>query len=374
MRVAIFITAATVVVGACSPAPAGSINARHAPASGTSLLGAVQHATPGWRIVKVSDIPGYDVLNDVTVLRGGTVWAVGHRDVGGVNHGLVERFDGRSWMSIANSPPFGLKVINATSDSDVWVFGSSLAVHWNGRSWTNHSLGGSLGGGFTATDAAGVRATDVWAVSPSLHTARHWNGTTWTSVPVPGNLKAIDAHAAGEVWAAGHKGQQPLVIRWNGTAWAEVPLPALKLPSADAQATLDDIAVLGPKDVWAVGSLSWNRHGDKETFSRSLTAHWEGTAWTMAVGTVDGQQLSQVEADGTSGVWIVESKWNPTLWHVTGETWTKVPLPRRARTDTVLSSLARQPRTSTVWAVGSTVPPQGDPDGLSANGTFWRIS
>ncbi|MCC5575429.1 hypothetical protein IMZ11_07205 [Microtetraspora sp. AC03309] len=372
MRVAIFITAVTVVVGACSPAPAGSIDAWHAPASGTSQLGAVQHAWPGWQIVKVSNIPRHDVLNDVTVLPGGTVWAVGQRDVDGVNRGVVERFDGRSWTSIANSPPFGLKVITAISDSDVWVFGSSLAVHWNGRSWTNHSLGGSLGGGFTATGAAGVRATDVWAVSPSVPTARHWNGTTWASVPVPGLLRAIDAHAGGEVWAAGRNGQQPLVIRWNGTAWAEVPLPALKLPSADALATLDDIAVLGPKDVWAVGSLSWNR--PEETHSRSLSAHWDGTTWTMAVGTVDGQQLRKVEADGTGGLWIVESKWNPTLWHVTGKTWTKVPLPSTARTaaarrDTVLSSLARQPGTATVWAVGSTAR-----DDLSANGTFWRIS
>ncbi|MEV7011842.1 hypothetical protein [Streptosporangium sp. NPDC051022] len=376
MRVATFVTAATVVVvvGACSPAPSTPVNARYAPASGTSRPGAIQHAAPGWWIAKVSDLPGNDVFNDVTVLRGGTVWAVGHREEDGVKRGLVERFDGRSWKSVADGPPFGLKVITATSDSDVWVFGSSLGVHWDGRSWTNHSLGGSLGGGFTATDAAGVRGTDVWAVSSSLLAARHWDGTRWTSVPVPGTLQAIDAHADGEVWAAGSKGHQPLVVRRNGTAWAEVPLPELKLPSTDALADLDDIAVLGPKDVWVVGSLSWNRHEDKKPHSRRLSAHWDGTAWTMAVGTADGRRLSQVEADGTGGVWIVESTWsqNTILWHVTGKTWTKVPLLPNAGTGTVLSSLARQPGTSTVWAVGSTASPRGNPDGLS-NGTFWRI-
>ncbi|MEV7012518.1 hypothetical protein [Streptosporangium sp. NPDC051022] len=58
---------------------------------------------------------------------------------------------------------------------------------------------------------------------------------------------------------------------------------------------------------------------------------------------------------------------------MTGKTWTKVPLLPAGGTGTVLSSLARRPGTSTVWAVGSTASPQGNPDGLSVNGTFWRI-
>lgn len=327
-------------------------------------------AAPGWKLAKVNTLARDDVLNDITVTADGTVWAAGHRTVKGAERGLVQRFDGRSWKLIPGSPSHDLAVVTATSATNVWVFGRSKAVRWNGTSWSTKSLGMS----FLPSDADGVGAKDIWAVSETGFAARHWNGTAWKRVSVPGGAKAVDAYRTDEAWAAGTQDQRPAVMRWDGSSWSDVPVPALTLPSPDASAGLNDIAVLGPSDVWAVGGVTWegaNAEGDDVTFTRTLLLHWDGASWTATVGTTNAQPYTEVEPDGRGGVWIVQSHWNSTVWRVTGGTWTSAPLPRKPGTDAVLYSIARRPRTTAVWGAGFTAP-QGDPDDPSANGAFWR--
>src|SRR4030095_13245300 len=64
---------------------------------------------------------------------------------------------------------------------------------------------------------------------------------------------------------------QTLVEHWNGTAWSVVPSPN---SGTDAN-ELNSVAVVGPNDVWAVGS--WSIGSVKQT----LTEHWNGTAWSI---------------------------------------------------------------------------------------------
>ncbi|MEW9533837.1 hypothetical protein [Microbispora sp. NPDC049125] len=343
-----------------------------APASG-----AVQHeshraeeAAPAWKLVRVNTLPRDDVLGDVTVLGNGSVWAAGHRVVDGKQRGLVQSFTGGSWKVIPNSPPYELTAVTATSGNNVWVFGGGRAARWNGHAWTTKSLGS----GFFATDADGTAAKDIWAVAQSSASARHWNGSSWKSVALPAHAAAVDAYKAGEVWAAGAKGSRPAVMRWNGRSWKLLSTPKLTLPARDAEAAVQDIAVLGPKNVWAVGGVTWegaNDEGDDVTFNRTLVMRWNGRSWTASIGDANAQPYTEVEPDGKGGVWVVQGGWNATLWNVTGSTWKSTPLPRKAGTDAVLSSIARRPGTATVWGAGFTVP-QGDPDDPSANGTFWR--
>ncbi|MEU7690457.1 hypothetical protein OHB01_13840 [Microbispora hainanensis] len=344
-----------------------------AAASGAAHQGGQAGETaPTWRLAKVNTLPGDDVLDDVTVLGNGSVWAAGHRVVNGTRRGLVERFDGRSWKVLPGSPSYELTAVTAGSDKNVWVFGPGKASRWNGRTWTTFSLGS----GFSTTDADGTGAKDVWAVADSSASARHWNGSSWRSVPLPAHAAAVDAYKAGDVWAAGAKGTRPAIMRWNGKSWALVPTPAIKLPARDAAAVLTDIAVLGPRNVWAVGGVSWegaDDQGDDKIYDRPLVMHWNGRSWTASVGAVNAQPYTEVEPDGAGGVWIVQSDWNSTLWHVTGSTWRSTPIPRKAGTDAALFSIARRPGTTTLWGAGFTAP-QGDPDDPSANGAFWRTN
>ncbi|MEU8173350.1 hypothetical protein AB0C14_10775 [Microbispora hainanensis] len=350
------------------PAVAASGAAHQAQQGGQA--GQAASAASAWRLTRVNTLPGDDVLDDVTVLGNGSVWAVGHGVVNGRPGGLVEWFDGRSWKVIPGSPPYELKAVTAGSDKDVWVFGTGKASRWNGRSWTTSSLGS----GFSATDADGTGAKDVWAVAES--SARHWNGSSWQSVRLPARAAAVDAYKAGDVWAAGTTGGRPAIMRWNGKSWALAPTPAIELPASDAAAVLNDIAVLGPRNVWAVGGVSWegaDDEGDDVTYHRTLVMRWNGRSWTASVGAVNAQPYTEVEPDGKGGVWVVQGNWNPTLWRVTGSTWRSTPIPRKAGTDAALFSIARRPGTTTLWGAGFIVP-QGDPDDPSANGAFWRTN
>ncbi|WP_143737768.1 hypothetical protein [Microbispora sp. GKU 823] len=358
----VFVSAMTALGLACLPAVAAHGVTRQGGQAGESA--------PEWRLTRVNTLPGDDVLNDVTALGNGSVWAAGHRVVNGRQRGLVEWFDGGSWQVIPGSPPYELTAVTAGSNRDVWVFGPGKAARWNGRGWTT----ASLGSGFSATDADGTGAKDVWAVAESSASARHWTGSSWKSVRLPARAAAVDAYKAGDVWAAGTKGDRPAIMRWNGRSWALMPTPAIKLPAPDAAAVLNDIAVVSPGNVWAVGGVTWegaDDEGDDVTYSRTLVMRWNGRSWLASVGTANAQPYTEVEPDGKGGMWVVQGNWNSTLWHVTGSAWRSTPLPRKAGTDAALFSIARRPGTATLWGAGFTVP-QGDPDDPSANGTFWR--
>lgn len=357
------------VLGLASVPPAAASGAAHQGHLGYQGYQAEAPA-PTWKPVRVNTLPGDDVLNDVTVLGNGSVWAAGHRVVNGRQRGLVQRFDGRSWRVVPNSPPYELRAVTATSGTNAWVFGEGRAARWNGRGWTTISLGG----GFSATDADATGAKDIWAVAGTSATARHWNGSSWKSVRLPGRASAVDAYKAGVAWAAGVKGNRPSIMRWNGTSWTLVPAPALTLPAPDAVVTVQDIAVVGSKNVWAVGGVSWegaDEQGDDVDFGRTLVMHWNGRSWTVSIGSANAQPYTEVEPDGRGGVWVLQGNWNPTLWQVTGSTWRQARLLRKSGTDAVVFSVARRPGTTTMWGAGFTVP-QGDPDDPSANGTFWR--
>src|SRR5262245_47938493 len=93
------------------------------PAVAVGATGQGHLAAAGWKLVRVNTLPRDDVLNDVTVLGNGSVWAAGHRVVNGRQRGLVQSFNGGSWRVIPNAPAYELRAVTATSNSNVWVFG-----------------------------------------------------------------------------------------------------------------------------------------------------------------------------------------------------------------------------------------------------------
>src|SRR5947207_1216403 len=99
----------------------------------------------------------------------------------------------------------------------------------------------------------------------------HWDGRSWSVVPsanfIEGTwrinaLTAVDGNAADDVWAVGWTveesdrrgaaGARALIEHWNGSTWSLVTAPSTN----SNQVLLNDIAVLGSDDVWAVGQQS----------------------------------------------------------------------------------------------------------------------
>ena len=72
---------------------------------------------------------------------------------------------------------------------------------------------------------------------------------TYTS---EGGLQDIAVVSPSDIWAVGHSSfepDRPLVVHWNGTSWQIQKTPLDGLRGAD----LDGLSILSPNDIWAVG-------------------------------------------------------------------------------------------------------------------------
>ncbi|GAA4608900.1 hypothetical protein GCM10023195_35360 [Actinoallomurus liliacearum] len=331
--------------------------------------GTAHAATPTWQVTQTTKLPGDDVLSDVTVAPTGSTWAVGKRYVSGKTRPVVQHLSGTTWKDVKLPAGWSmpLNVVDASSSKSVWAFGSEdgSVVHWNGKKWTS----AKFTGGFRATDADVVGASDVWAVNGGT-TARHWNGKKWTSVKLPAHIGTVHAVSAKNIWAGGSSGDKAVVAHWNGKSWKVVKTVSLAKPEPDATTSFADITVSG-KNVWAVGSQSWScgEDGDDVCY-KPLALRLTGTKSKSFVAT-KGVGYTKAAADGSGGLWILQGAWNPALVHVTGDAFASSAAPRPAGHDVNLTALANRAGTKTVWSVGGSFP-QGDPDDPTGDGVYVR--
>jgi hypothetical protein len=100
-------------------------------------------------------------------------------------------------------------------------------------------------------------------------------------------LYGATARSANDVWGVGATAGtsvRPLVAHWNGRRWAGRTFAQ--------SGWLNDVAVAGPNDVWAVGK------GD--------IAHWNGKRWQVKI--VRGTELTGVAAISPRDVWAVGTR------------------------------------------------------------------
>jgi hypothetical protein len=257
-----------------------------------------------WTILsneRVNSISGA-YLTDVDATAANDVWAVGYyfqEPSGSDNAGLILHWDGKVWTEIpvptAGLHELSLDGVTAIAANDAWVVGSyvdpsassrSLALHWDGQTWTVAPTPIVGAASNRLDDVLGIATNDVWAVgasdwqgTPGNDTyegpfALHWDGKSWSSVSIPsiseriGSLSSISASGSNDVWAVGQgyrgKGR---VLHWNGTDWRIVNNPIIDSDDTD----LTDVLALAPNDVWATGFI-WREH-------RSMVVHWNGSQW-----------------------------------------------------------------------------------------------
>jgi hypothetical protein len=203
---------------------------------------------------------------------------------------VTEHYDGTSWSLVPSwrppEPGGYLTGVAAISADDVWAVGSiddglsaTLVEHWDGSTWT-HIASPNPGGRDEFNDLYGVTAvssSDVWAVggytTPKSHgktLALHWDGRRWTQVPTPtphgssDSLDAVDGSHA-DLWAVGSTGEAALIEHWNGSTWRPVSTPAPGHKSFGA------VTSVSKRDAWAVGGDYWAR--------QPVLEHWDGDVW-----------------------------------------------------------------------------------------------
>jgi hypothetical protein len=173
------------------------------------------------------------------------------------------------------------EAVSARASNDVWAVGwdrdysissrpvSSLVAHWNGSSWTRISSPSPLTRNIL-TDVTALSDRDVWAVGVAQTVsggiserslAMHWNGTSWTAVTPPraeadseDQLQAVTALSSTNVWAVGYyrtpggPDSETLLLHWTSTGWTRNPSP-----NDGSEATLFGASSLAPGTIWAVG-------------------------------------------------------------------------------------------------------------------------
>jgi len=371
-----------------------------------------------WSIVPSPSPRGLDdVLFSVWALAPNDVWAVGDMDVGFEEYRtLILHWDGNSWTVIP-SPNVGsnasnyLRDVVALSPNEVWAVGTyrgdpgsslrTLAMRWNGSEWRVvyvPYLASSVLYGLTAISPDEIYAVGSFGSSINSTLTMRWNGSEWAWVRSPNvgiegsTLFEADALAANDVWAVGYYkvsdyDYQTLIERYSpGTcssptptptstatptiscevAWRTYPAPHISM----SDSTLNDIVVLSPTDIWAVGT----------GLGRSLTVHWDGSNWNIVpspnVGSFSNI-LYGVSALTPNDIWAVGSysygnreqtlamRWNGSAWNV-------VPSPNIGSSGNTLYSVSAL-SVNDAWAVGSSAFTNGPVVILRWDGSNWNV-
>jgi hypothetical protein len=361
-------SAATLAVAAVPPAAfaAGELVRTAGPVAGTA-------STPAWRVVRRIGPAGQTTsLTAVTATGPGDAWAVGCSDC--LNGKLlVERFNGSSWrqaaLPAAITDGVSAAAIGASSTRNVWIMGGrtsgSVAVRWNGKSWTSSSVPSWVVRSDRAGDVADVLAvfgrSSVWNFSlgatrnPAL--AARFDGHAWRKVSLPGEPEAVSALAVSDIWAAGPSRKTlgsahpvNILMHWNGRSWSTVRLPGLKL-SGPASGQISGLVALGPRSVWAGVPT-----GGTVSRLRGLLLHWNGKTWRRVSAPVGSFNFPSANApivqDGHGGLWMqangASSPFPLFLYHYSNGRFTR----QRLGINLNLDAFARIPRTRSVWAVG----------------------
>lgn len=181
---------------------------------------------------------GHSYLTDVTAIATNNVWATGWCGSGGSTpeQGYIVRWNGTRWLVKAaygdipaNTELYG---VAARHVGDVWAVGTfragggALAVHWNGHTWTQQTIGAPQE---TANlrAVAGTRGRLPWAVGAGPSPQPPFAGPTSIRFaadqgqPVPvdvsyGSLRGITFAPDGSLWAVGTqlpgKNDIPLIV------------------------------------------------------------------------------------------------------------------------------------------------------------------
>jgi hypothetical protein len=286
-----------------------------------------------WRVEPTPNPGTLDNFFFDAVNAAGDLWAVGRKvsgdpGIGGDWRPLIARRTSTGWEQVhgarlpKNTFLAELTGVAAFARDDIWAVGillrpdvqrGTLVVHWDGTRWTR----------FSATPFGRHKLVAVTRV-PGTHT----------------------------LWAVGGFGDEVNSAFFDSTAWHNVPVPA-----HDPPGELTDVAALGPKSVWAVGSSGGG--------GPSFFEHWDGSSWKAVelpgrFGAFDAPQLTALTTvPGTREIWAVGSfspgavvRSDTLIYHYINARWHRVPSPNPTHFNFLAGVTGTQ--TGDTWAFGHT--------------------
>ncbi len=107
------------------------------------------------------------LFTSLTALSPDNIWAAGFYELSGIDHYLVEHWDGHAW-SIAPMPTPTRKLaiirqIVALSDHNIWALDNNGALlHWNGSFWSVSSFPNADQNGYAISRMAALPSGQLW--------------------------------------------------------------------------------------------------------------------------------------------------------------------------------------------------------------------
>lgn len=281
-----------------------------------------------WRQIAVpetaeGDLP--DVLYDVASRNGSSAMAVGYFDdsiTAGDPHGraLALRWDGSAWDRVPAPSPAdrdtSLHAIHQIPGTDdYWAVGTSYQdgflpfayiLRWDGDRWYKVPPPEGLGN-VDLSSVVAVAPDLAWAAGSAYNGPSYrqpvimrWNGERWLKEATPFlpfdaevSLFGIDAVSRRNAWVVGRDGNDTIVMRRSSSGWTFRPVP-----SPGRYALLEDVAVLGARDLYAVG------HSDEDPLVLHLGVEgWVQQETPPAVGI--GDHLRGVAGFSDGPIWAV---------------------------------------------------------------------
>jgi hypothetical protein len=321
-----------------------------------------------------------------------TCLAVG-RNWNGSNYQLfAERWNGTSWSIVPIPSPSaalysGLNGVSCASTTNCVAVGfysaddyipRSLAVHWNGSTWsivpspTTPSSSDTELESVSCPSTTSCFAVGYVTVFSGDTLVEHWNGTTWsrvTSPDAPGDaiLRGISCPSVTSCNAVGsykpaEGGENTFVERWNGTSWSITPSPN---PRGSALAVLAGVTCSSATRCDAVGSSTAG------STTSTLVERWTGTTWVILRTpnpTVDASLRAiacpapgDCHAVGFSG--DEESAWPPPIQpfaeHWNHTSWSITPAQNPSNSTSADLRGVACPTATTCFAVGENITPVG---------------
>jgi hypothetical protein len=142
--------------------------------------------------------------------------------------------------------------------------GVLLALHWNGRSWSQAPFPSTSG---QIVSLSGTSPNDIWAAGFFYNDQDprallyHYNGAKWKPYYIeglfsPSLFSAVSASASNDAWLVGYGEVFPtwsnyisnVTYHWNGKRWADV-----RNPDQIGCCELLGVSSRTSADAWAVG-------------------------------------------------------------------------------------------------------------------------
>ncbi len=303
---------------------------------------------PGWRVAVERAGGSLGGFRDVGATGPGDAWVV--RD----GRPLL-RWDGRGWRGQGGAAvPY---LVTAAGPREAWQFvehGRRLdARRWDGRTWQPHPIP-TAGAHATAAVAAGPG--DCWVAGLRFgphgmtDVAWHFTDGRWRQVDVPSPITDLAAAGRNDVWALSSAGRLPSILHWTGHGWRRTPVPSIGVPersrAGDATVELDDVAVTGRNEAYAVGAVVLPLN-EGRVIREAVVLRWNGSTWRRLAHRPAETAYTRVAPDGAGGLWLVTQRQDhpDVLTHHAGGRWTPVEVPAVA-----VKGLANVPGTRDMWA------------------------